>query len=93
MENGTTAEIGVIGNDGVSGCALFLGGGSMPCRAVIQSAGEAFKMKAEDVKDEFALGGMFQKLLLGYTQTLIMQISQTAICNRLHSNSISRGFG
>ncbi len=85
MENGATAEIGVIGNDGVSGHALFLGGDSMPNRAVIQSAGEAFRMKAKDLKAEFARSGMFQKMLLRYTQALMTQISQTAVCNRLHS--------
>lgn len=85
MENGTTAEIGVIGNDGICGYGLFLGGDSMPCRAVIQSAGEAYRMKAKDVKAEFALGGVFQNLLLRYTQALMTQISQTAVCNRLHS--------
>ena len=85
MENGATAEIGVIGNDGVTGHALFLGGDSMNNRAVIQSAGEAFRMKADDLKIEFALGGAFQKMLLRYTQALMTQISQTAVCNRLHS--------
>ena len=85
MENGATAEIGVIGNDGVSGHALFLGGNSMPNRAVIQSAGEAFRMKAKDLQVEFARGGTFQKMLLRYTQALMTQISQTAVCNRLHS--------
>lgn len=85
MENGATAEIGVIGNDGVSGCALFLGGDSMANRAIIQSAGDAFRMKAADVKVEFARGGTFQKMLLRYTQALLAQISQTAVCNRLHS--------
>jgi len=85
MENGATAEIGVIGNDGVSGHALFLGGDSMPNRAVIQSAGDAYRMKANDLKAEFALGGAFQKMLLRYTQALMTQISQTAVCNRLHS--------
>lgn len=85
MENGATAEIGVIGNDGVCGYSLFLGGDSMPCRAVIQSAGDAFRMKAKDLKAEFALSGMFQKMLLRYTQALMTQISQTAVCNRLHS--------
>jgi len=85
MENGATAEIGVIGNDGVTGHALFLGGDSMPNRAIIQSAGEAHLMKAKDVKAEFALGAMFQKLLLRFTQALMTQISQTAVCNRLHT--------
>ena len=85
MENGATAEIGVIGNDGVCGYGLFLGGDSMPSRAIIQSAGDGFRMKAKDVKAEFALGGLFQNLLLRYTQALLTQISQTAVCNRLHA--------
>lgn len=85
MENGATAEIGVIGNDGVCGYALFLGGDSMANRAIIQSEGNAFRMKAKDVKTEFALGGRFQELLLRHTQALMTQISQTAVCNRLHS--------
>ena len=85
MENGTSAEMGLTGNDGVVGIALFMGGGTMPNRAVVQSAGGALKMKANVLQDEFALGGKFQKLLLRYTQALITQISQTAVCNRLHS--------
>jgi len=85
MQDGATAEIGVIGNDGVSGHALFLGGDSMPNRAIIQSAGAAFRMKANDLRAEFVLGGMFQKMLLRYTQALMTQISQTAVCNRLHA--------
>jgi CRP-like cAMP-binding protein len=85
MENGATAEIGVIGNDGVCGFALFLGGNSTSNRAIIQSAGDAFRMKEKDVKEEFALGGAFQKMLLRYTQALMTQIAQTAVCNRLHT--------
>lgn len=85
MENGATAEIGVVGNDGILGIALFMGGDTTPNRAVIQSAGSAMKMKAVDLKAEFTLGGMFHNLLLRYTQALITQISQTAVCNRLHS--------
>ena len=85
MENGATAEIGVVGNDGVLGIALFMGGDTTPNRAVVQSAGEAFKMSAKDLRDEFTLGGVFHNLLLRYTQALITQISQTAVCNRLHS--------
>ena len=85
MENGTTAEIGVVGNDGIVGFSLFMGGETTTSRAIIQSAGRAFKMKSKDVKSEFALGGRFQNLLLRYTQALITQISQTAVCNRLHS--------
>lgn len=85
MENGSSAEMGLTGNDGVVGIALFMGGGTMPNRAIIQSAGAAVKMKAKVLQDEFAKGGKFQHLLLRYTQALITQISQTAVCNRLHS--------
>ncbi len=85
MENGASAEMGLTGNDGVVGIALFMGGGTMPNRAVVQSAGAAIRMKAKVLQDEFALGGQFQHLLLRYTQALITQISQTAVCNRLHS--------
>ena len=85
MENGRTAEIGVVGNDGLIGNALFMGGDTTTSRAICQNAGDAFRMKAKDVKAEFALGGMFQKMLLRYTQGLMTQISQTAVCNRLHS--------
>ena len=85
MENGTSAEMGLTGNDGVVGIALFMGGGTMPNRAVVQSAGDALRMKAKVLQDEFARGGKFQHLLLRYTQALITQISQTAVCNRLHS--------
>lgn len=85
MENGTSAEMGLTGNDGVVGIALFMGGGTMPNRAVVQSAGGALRMKAKVLQDEFALGGKFQQMLLRYTQALITQISQTAVCNRLHS--------
>jgi CRP-like cAMP-binding protein len=85
MENGTSAEMGLTGNDGVVGIALFMGGGTMPNRAVVQSAGNALRMRAKVLQDEFAQGGKFQQLLLRYTQALITQISQTAVCNRLHS--------
>ena len=85
MENGTSAEMGLTGNEGVVGIALFMGGGTMPNRAVVQSAGDALRMKAKLLQDEFARGGKFQHLLLRYTQALITQISQTAVCNRLHS--------
>jgi CRP-like cAMP-binding protein len=85
MENGATAEMGLTGNDGVVGIALFMGGGTMPNRAIIQSAGNALRMKAKVLQDEFARGGHFQQVLLRYTQALITQISQTAVCNRLHS--------
>jgi CRP-like cAMP-binding protein len=85
MENGATAEIGVVGNDGILGVSLFMGGETTTSRAVIQSAGKAVRMKVKDMKAEFALGGRFQELLLRYTQALMTQISQTAVCNRLHS--------
>jgi CRP-like cAMP-binding protein len=85
MENGASAEMGLTGTDGVVGIALFMGGGTMPNRAVVQSAGGALRMKASVLQDEFARGGEFQRLLLRYTQALITQISQTAVCNRLHS--------
>ncbi len=85
MENGATAEIGIVGNDGILGVELFMGGETTTNRAIVQSAGEAFKMDTKSMKAEFTLGGMFQKMLLRYTQALIAQISQTAVCNRLHS--------
>lgn len=85
MENGATAEMGLTGNEGVVGIALFMGGGTMPNRAIVQSAGGAIRMKAEALQNEFALGSQFQHLLLRYTQALITQISQTAVCNRLHA--------
>lgn len=85
MENGASAEVAVTGNEGVSGIALFMGGGTMPNRSVIQSAGDALRMKAKALQDEFKCGGDLQYLLLRYTQALITQLSQTAVCNRLHS--------
>ena len=85
MENGATAEMGLAGNEGVVGIALFMGGDTMPNRAIVQSAGGAIKIKAKVLQEEFARGGQFQHLLLRYTQALITQISQTAVCNRLHS--------
>lgn len=85
MENGATAEIGVIGYEGMVGLALFMGGQTTPNRAVVQSAGLAYQMKAKPLQDEFEKGGMFQNVLLRFTQALITQISQTAVCNRLHS--------
>jgi CRP-like cAMP-binding protein len=85
MKNGSIAEMGLSGNDGVVGVALFLGGDTTPNRAVVQIAGRAFRMKAKLLQEEFARGGPLQRLLLRYTQALITQISQTAVCNRLHS--------
>jgi CRP-like cAMP-binding protein len=85
MENGASAEIGMVGNEGVVGIALFMGGETMPSRAVVQSAGSALRMPARSLQEEFRRGGAFQIALLRYTQALITQMSQTAVCNRLHS--------
>ncbi len=85
MENGSTAEIAMAGNDGLVGIALFMGGSTTPSRAVVQSAGNAFRLRSKALKSEFALSGVFQKILLRYTQYLMTQISQTAVCNRLHT--------
>jgi CRP-like cAMP-binding protein len=85
MENGSSAEIGVVGNDGMVGIAIFMGGDTTPNRAVVQSAGRTFKIKSALMKEEFTRGGRFHNLCLRYTQALITQISQTAVCNRLHS--------
>jgi CRP-like cAMP-binding protein len=84
MESGSTAEIGVIGNDGIVGLSLLLGGETTTNRAVVQSAGSAMKIRASDLKAEFKLGGEMHDLMLRYTQALMTQISQTAVCNRLH---------
>ena len=85
LENGSSAEIAVVGNDGLVGVALFMGGGSTPSRAVVQSAGHGFRLKAEDMKREFDRGGPVLHLLLRYTQALITQMASTAVCNRHHS--------
>jgi len=85
MENGSSAEMGVAGNDGLVGIALFMGGDTVPNRAIVQSAGDALRMRAKVLREEFARGGAFQRLLLRYTQALMTQMSQTAVCNRLHT--------
>ena len=85
MENGGSTEIAVIGNEGVVGIALFMGGESTPSRAVVQSAGRGYRLKAAVVKAEFERGGPLQQLLLRYTQALIAQMTQTAVCNRHHA--------
>ena len=85
MENGASAEMGMAGKEGLVGLALFMGGNTMPNRAVVQSAGGAVRMRAQVLRDEFARGGAFQRLLLRYTQALLTQMSQTAVCNRLHA--------
>jgi len=84
-QDGSTAEMGLVGNDGAVGVALFLGGETTPNRAVVQIGGAALRMPASVLRQEFARGGPLQRVLLRYTQALITQISQTAICNRLHS--------
>jgi len=85
MEDGSSAEIAVTGHDGLVGIALFMGGESTPSRAVVQSAGYGYRLKASILKREFALGGHLQHLALRYTQALITQMAQTAVCNRHHS--------
>jgi len=85
MEDGSSAEIAIVGNEGVVGIALFMGGESTPSRAVVQSAGHGYRMRARFVKLEFDLGGRLQHLLLRYTQSLITQMAQTAVCNRHHT--------
>jgi CRP-like cAMP-binding protein len=85
MESGASAEIAVVGNDGIVGIALFMGGESMPNRAVVQSAGHAWRLNGALLKDEFRRGGALQRLLLRYTQALLTQMAQTAVCNRHHS--------
>jgi CRP-like cAMP-binding protein len=85
MENGASAEIAVVGNEGLVGVSLFMGGESTPSRAVVQSAGIGCRIKAQFLKDEFNKAGPVLHLLLRYTQALITQMSQTAVCNRHHS--------
>jgi CRP-like cAMP-binding protein len=85
MEDGSSAEIAVTGNDGLIGIALFMGGGSTPSRAVVQSGGHAYRLRSSVLKREFHMGGKLQYLALRYTQALITQMSQTAVCNRHHT--------
>jgi CRP-like cAMP-binding protein len=85
MQNGASAEIAIVGNEGMIGIALFMGGETTPNRAVVQSAGRAYRMDARILKDEFHRAGVVQRLLLRYTQSLITQMAQTAVCNRHHS--------
>ena len=85
LENGASAEIAVVGNDGIVGISLFMGGESTPSRAVVQSAGSGFRLKAQVMKDEFQRAGPVMHVLLRYTQALITQMAQTAVCNRHHS--------
>lgn len=85
MESGASAEISVVGNEGLVGIALFMGGESTPSRAIVQSGGYAFRLLAQRLKDEFNRHGELLVLMLRYTQALITQMSQTAVCNRHHS--------
>jgi len=85
LANGLTGEMGVVGREGVVGVALFMGGASTTSQALIQSAGSGFRLRAAVMHEEFQRGGAFHKLLLRYTQALLTQIAQTAVCNRLHS--------
>lgn len=85
MENGASAEISVIGNDGMVGIGLFMGGNTMMGRAVVQAAGNAYVLDGELLKGEFHRNGRMQDLLLRYTQALLTQMAQTAVCNRHHS--------
>ena len=85
MEDGASAEIAIVGNEGLLGVSLFMGGNTTPSRAVVQSGGSAFRLKADLLKDEFGRFGPTMRLLLRYTQALITQMAQTAVCNRHHS--------
>jgi CRP-like cAMP-binding protein len=85
MKNGGSTEIAVVGNEGIVGISLFMGGGSTPSRAVVQSAGKSYRLAAQLMKDEFDLAGQALNLLLRYTQALITQMAQTAVCNRHHT--------
>ena len=85
MEDGASAEIAVVGKEGILGIALFMGGETTPSRAIVQSAGHGFRLKSQLLKDEFNRAGPLMHLLLRYTQALITQMSQTAVCNRHHS--------
>jgi CRP-like cAMP-binding protein len=85
MEDGSSAEIAVVGHEGVVGISIFMGGGSTPSRAVVQSAGWGFRLRSAIIKDEFANSMPVMHLMLRYTQALITQMAQTAVCNRHHS--------
>ena len=85
MEDGASAEIAVVGHEGIVGISLFMGGGSTPSRAVVQSAGEGYRLRASAMKEEFNRAGPVMHVLLRYTQALITQMAQTAVCNRHHS--------
>jgi CRP-like cAMP-binding protein len=85
MANGASAEIAVVGKEGLVGISIFMGGESTPSRGLVQSAGSGFRIKADIIKQEFARSGPVLHLFLRYTQALITQMAQTAVCNRHHS--------
>jgi CRP-like cAMP-binding protein len=85
MKDGASAEIAVVGNEGVVGVALFMGGETTPNRAVVQSGGSAYRLKSQILKEEFSQSGALQHLFLRYTQSLLTQMAQTAVCNRHHT--------
>jgi CRP-like cAMP-binding protein len=85
MEDGTSTEIAIVGNDGMLGIALFMGGETTPSRALVQIAGHAFRLEGQLLKDEFHRNGRMQEILLRYTQSLLTQMAQTAVCNNRHS--------
>ncbi len=85
LEDGASAEVAIVGEEGLIGIALFMGGDTTPSRAVVQNAGHAYQLKGEILKREFKRGGALQHLLLRYTQALLTQVAQTAVCNRHHS--------
>ena len=85
MADGASAEISVVGNEGLIGVSLFMGGETTPSRAIVQSAGSAYQLAGQRLKDEFHRNGAMQLLLLRYTQALLTQMAQTAVCNRHHS--------
>jgi CRP-like cAMP-binding protein len=85
LENGASAEIAIVGNEGVIGVSLFMGGKTTPSRAIVQSAGFAYRLGGRAIKKEFDRHGQMLHLLLRYTQALITQMAQTAVCNRHHS--------
>jgi CRP-like cAMP-binding protein len=84
-QDGGSAEIAVVGNDGVVGISVFMGGNTTPSQAVVQAAGQAYRLRAQMIKDEVDSGGPVLKILLRYTQAMIAQVAQTAVCNRYHS--------
>jgi CRP-like cAMP-binding protein len=85
LEDGASAEISIVGNDGLIGVALFMGGGTTPSRAVVQSGGHAYRLPGQKLREEFHRNAAIRLLLLRYTQALITQMAQTVVCNRHHT--------